>query len=412
MVIEKTIENLNEIKYGWIDKDGNIYKKSTKDFFMNNYHLMSIDEIRGYGVGTSFEEAEYARYLLENENINTYFINYNSNDIARYSIATCYLDGKCWVLDSYRKYSGLKICFDSIYELLFSYIECFPKIYGIKNFDLKNLSAYEYEKPNYGITYKAFSDFCLGGEKVNLEKHIENIAAKFYIESQKDLFINEVDPKSGYKILSSNFLKDERYNCVFDISKNENIENIERDVSDEMIYRDAKICFLTFSNEGHTYLEKNYDLFFMQNLYIFYKFYSLKNIKNKFHEISINKTVDMELFADKFEDIYLSNGENADGFRKAFKNYVGTKNKIKHDFLFIEVDLDLEGIAIVSHDKEKFFINDLKFFKRFDDGELKEEILKNILYKYKNKKYGIITNEPKNIECEKIIEVKYFINKI
>ena len=58
MVIEKTIENLNEIKYGWIDKDGNIYKKSTKDFFMNNYHLMSIDEIRGYGVGTSFEEAD------------------------------------------------------------------------------------------------------------------------------------------------------------------------------------------------------------------------------------------------------------------------------------------------------------------------------------------------------------------
>ena len=65
MIVEKTIENLNEIKYGWIDKDGNIHKISTKDFFMNNYHLMSIDEIKGYGVGTSFEEAEYARFLLQ-----------------------------------------------------------------------------------------------------------------------------------------------------------------------------------------------------------------------------------------------------------------------------------------------------------------------------------------------------------
>ena len=414
MIVEKTIENLNEIKYGWIDKNGNIYKKSTKDFFMNNYHLMSIDEIKGFGVGTSFEEAEYARYLLENENINchTYYINYDGIDTANYCIATCYLDGKYWALDSYRKYSGLKISFDTIYELLLSYIEFFPKIYAIKNFDFKNISVCEYEKPSYGISYEAFSNFCKGYEKFNFEKYIENIVTNFYVESQKDLFINEIVEKSGYKILSSNFIKDERYNCVYDISKNENIKNIESEISNEMIYRDAKNCFLTFSDDNNAYLNKNYEMYLEQSLYIFYKFYSLNNIKNEFHEIKISKTVDMELFADKFEDIYLSNAENVDGYRKVFKNYVGTKTKIKHDFLFIEVDLDLEGIAIVSYDKEKFFINSIKYFKGFDDEELKEEIMKRILHRYKNKKFGIFLNEPKNIKCEKVIELKYFIKKI
>lgn len=88
--INEILEKLKEIKYGWIDKNGIVHKKSGRNFFINNYKLQTIEETIEYKVGTCWEQTELARYYLEREDIpvQTYFILYNQeNKIARHSVA-------------------------------------------------------------------------------------------------------------------------------------------------------------------------------------------------------------------------------------------------------------------------------------------------------------------------------------
>ncbi len=51
-LISNVLEKMSEIEYGWVDRNGEIHKKAKKTFFLNNYHLQSIDETLGYKVGT------------------------------------------------------------------------------------------------------------------------------------------------------------------------------------------------------------------------------------------------------------------------------------------------------------------------------------------------------------------------
>ena len=101
--INKILEKLKEIKYGWADKNGVIHQKAGRNFFINNYRLQTIEETLEYKVGTCWEQVELARYYLEKEDIKnqTYLILYNDeNKIARHSIAIAEVFGKYYLVEN------------------------------------------------------------------------------------------------------------------------------------------------------------------------------------------------------------------------------------------------------------------------------------------------------------------------
>ena len=59
----------DNIKYGWIDINGNIHLNTMKEF-RKIYRTMSLDEIFKYKIGTCIDQVNLMHYLLNKININ------------------------------------------------------------------------------------------------------------------------------------------------------------------------------------------------------------------------------------------------------------------------------------------------------------------------------------------------------
>ena len=79
--INNIIKDLDNIEYGWLDKNNKIHKKVNNDF-SNNYILQSPEQVTKNKIGVCWDQVELERYLFEKENIsfNTYFIVHYDND--------------------------------------------------------------------------------------------------------------------------------------------------------------------------------------------------------------------------------------------------------------------------------------------------------------------------------------------
>ena len=74
---------MNDIKYGYLDINGNIHYVIDKDFG-SLYKLQSPGETLNNKVGVCWDQVELERYLFDKKNIkfNTYFIVYYSDNIC------------------------------------------------------------------------------------------------------------------------------------------------------------------------------------------------------------------------------------------------------------------------------------------------------------------------------------------
>ena len=79
--MNKIMHILNEIEYGWIDKNNNKYNE-VNNLFSDNYILQSPKQVLKNKIGVCWDQVELERYLFEKENIcfNTYFIVHYDND--------------------------------------------------------------------------------------------------------------------------------------------------------------------------------------------------------------------------------------------------------------------------------------------------------------------------------------------
>ena len=128
--INKILEKLKEIKYGWADKNGVIHQKAGRNYFINNYRLQTIEETLEYKVGTCWEQVELARYYLEKEDIKnqTYLILYNDeNKIARHSIAIAEVFGKYYLVENSWKINKTLKGYDCPEDIIISIIDLFPR---------------------------------------------------------------------------------------------------------------------------------------------------------------------------------------------------------------------------------------------------------------------------------------------
>ena len=158
---------MNDIKYGYLDINGNIHYVIDKDF-ESLYKLQSPGETLNNKVGVCWDQVELERYLFAKKNIkfNTYFIVYYSDNICPthtfliYKIDNDYY----WFEHSWEKYRGIRK-YSSENSALNDIKEKFIND-ELNNYDDTNLFIFKYSKPRYGINLLEFYHHCENGEKV------------------------------------------------------------------------------------------------------------------------------------------------------------------------------------------------------------------------------------------------------
>lgn len=410
--INEILEKMNEIKYGWVDKNGIIHQKSGRNFFINNYRLQTIEETVEYKVGTCWEQVELARYYLEREDIpvQTFLILYNEeNKIARHSIAIAEDFGKyCLVENSWKVYNEILVS-ERVEDILIKIIDLFPQMYKIYDFDISKIEIYKYNKPEPGLSYTEFTEYCRKQEKINLDEYNLEKLNEFYIYANKGLYVDEIIEKDFYKLAHSYFVKDHDCNYVIDISDRENFSEIEKDVEREMKRIDAEPCYIItpisnlYKKRDKIFKSDKYNEVSIEVWQVFENFNNLENIESKCElNVKLEKTTDMKLLAEITEKAFKTNdpsdpyGNLDDGYTKIYENYKGTLgSKYHRDFYVIKVDDQIVGTTISVYDDRIYGIYGLAILKEYRGKGIGKESLKQQLKicKRKNRKIAFLQTE-------------------
>ena len=166
------MKELNNIKYGYVDKDGNIHIR-VDDHFSNDYRLQSPEEVLNSRVGVCWDQVELERYLFDKKGIsfNTYYIAHYDNDKCPTHTFLIYKENKkyYWYEHSWELFRGIHE-FKSELEAIKDITDKFIKNEIKGEFEPKNLCIYKYNKPKYGITPLEFSKHCEKGENITWEQ--------------------------------------------------------------------------------------------------------------------------------------------------------------------------------------------------------------------------------------------------
>ena len=166
--MNKIMDILNEIEYGWIDKNNNKYDE-VNNLFLDNYILQSPEQVLKNKIGICWDQVELERYLLKKENIdfNTYFIEYfNNQNNPTHTFLICKENNKYyWFEHSYKMFRGIHE-YNSELEALKDIKEKFIKNRLNNNYNPMNLCIYKYNKPKYNISCLEFYKHCEKGENI------------------------------------------------------------------------------------------------------------------------------------------------------------------------------------------------------------------------------------------------------
>ena len=171
---EKLLNILNEAKqisYGFVTSDGCVHKNAKRQYYLDNYRLMNIDEIIKYRVGTCYEQTEYVGYLLDKENIpyKKYNIIYDvEGKIARHTFCVVEDNNKYVLMESSWLFENN--IFDTLEDLLISIVKRYPRMYKLEDFNIDIIEIYQYNNVTFGCTFDEFtSNVRNNGIKVNVD---------------------------------------------------------------------------------------------------------------------------------------------------------------------------------------------------------------------------------------------------
>lgn len=173
--INDILNKMKEISYGWIDKYNMLHRHSKRNFFLENYQFMSIEQILNSKVGTCFEQTSLVKYYLDQENIEnyTYIIIYNDPDkIARHTVCIAHAEGKYYLMDSSWLVNAKQTVYANFEDILIDIIKHYPKIYKIDDFDKNLIEIYEYDNPTPGMNYFEFSEHAKKGKIININLNL------------------------------------------------------------------------------------------------------------------------------------------------------------------------------------------------------------------------------------------------
>ena len=176
-VLNNILNEAKQISYGFVTSDGMVHKNAKRQYYLDNYRLMSIDDIIKYKVGTCYEQTEYVAYLLDMNNISykKYNIIYDvEGKIARHTFCVVENNKKYILMESGWLFQDNE--FDTLEDLLVSVVKRYPRMYKIEGFDIDIIEIYEYDSVTYGCTFDEFTDNVRKNGKpikVNLERIYE-----------------------------------------------------------------------------------------------------------------------------------------------------------------------------------------------------------------------------------------------
>lgn len=179
----KTPEELLEfmdtnISYGYLGKDGKIYREGMPDFndcWYENYILSTTKDILKTGVGNCFDQTEFERewFIQNGYEIKTFYhmikLPY-PNDYSTHSFLTYKKGGKWYYFE--HSWSALKGIhkFNTLEELLkFEYNENYKELrkQNIKNDELSYFEIREFDRPTPHLSAKEYIDFCIKSKKID-----------------------------------------------------------------------------------------------------------------------------------------------------------------------------------------------------------------------------------------------------
>lgn len=169
--IDKLVELMESIEYGYVDKDGNKHFTIDENFPLD-YKLQSPLELKKSKLGVCWDQVELERDFLEGNQIdcNTYFIVYYSDSkCPTHTFITYKNDNKyIWFENAWEKQKGIH-SYESINELLFDVRKKFITFEAIDNIDCDNMFIYKYGKPNYNISCLDFYKHCENSVNISLD---------------------------------------------------------------------------------------------------------------------------------------------------------------------------------------------------------------------------------------------------
>lgn len=162
--VEKIMNSMQNIEYGFLDKDGkNIFDSdNVENIFNKEYHLMSPNELLNKRVGVCWDQVELERNLFEENNIKyeTYFIYIDDErSLPSHTFLVYYDNSKVyWFEHSWFDERGVHE-YNDLNELL-NDVEI--KFIKSRENEIKSdldIHIYKYNKPNYNISCDEFYNF-------------------------------------------------------------------------------------------------------------------------------------------------------------------------------------------------------------------------------------------------------------
>jgi len=165
--VKNILEEMKEISYGWVEPNGVKHFKSKQNYFKEFYRIMTIDEIKKYKVGTCFESAKYASYLLKEKGLSprSFMINYDDpNKLAKHTFTVVNDDKNYYWVES--SWVNDQIKFDSLEDLIEAVIKRYPRMYKIENLDRNLIHVYEIDEFTDHLSLNDFVEKIKSNEKV------------------------------------------------------------------------------------------------------------------------------------------------------------------------------------------------------------------------------------------------------
>lgn len=173
---EELIKDMQDIKYGWIEKNGTRHEEQiVRALFNKGFYLQSPKELKEHRLGVCWDQVEYERYYMEKMNIpfKTIFVIYDTKVKQHMHSFLVYKEKKnyCWIENTYENFIGINK-YSSMEEL----IKDVMKDFLIQNHLLiigENIKYYVFDKPEYGLNCTEYVMHALKGTL--LEKDFSNL---------------------------------------------------------------------------------------------------------------------------------------------------------------------------------------------------------------------------------------------
>ena len=168
---EFEIMNLMEnIEYGWIDKNNNKYNV-VDESYSDNYILQDTKEIIKNKIGVCWDQVELERYYFKGNdwNIKSYFIvHYDNDKCPTHTFLTFEKNDKYyWFEHAWERFRGIHE-YQTQKELLFDVKNKFIKYELNNNYEKNNLIIYNYKKPKYHLNTQEFYRHCESGHHISI----------------------------------------------------------------------------------------------------------------------------------------------------------------------------------------------------------------------------------------------------